>query len=198
MKIIIYIFSTLFIPLLSFASNDKQVEFEQTVKSVIRHYNEKDDILLNSYIDPESGIYIILKSNSEQYWVHRSQICLSKDCISKLNLPNPYGQILLEQKLDTSFLNLNLSEIADSTLVIDKKELHILTNTVRQFKQDQNTYISNEELRKIWKIESNSKRIAVSTLGETLGDRKFTFYLSYLNKNWYLSTIVLTTKLTHD
>lgn len=194
MKFIIYILFLCPLSILSQPANlPSQDRLELAVFSIIEAYNTKNDIALNRYINSEIGVYFILKANGKDYLLHRGQICLQKECINEYNFPVPYGQILLEQRLDTTqviqYTISDWSQEDPKNIVIDKKEIHILTDIIRRSKLQHKLGISNIDLRDIWKLESNSIRIRVHKDSYTFGSGKFTFYLSYLNNNWYLSAI---------
>lgn len=194
MRFVKYILLFLIIPSCIYASEVEKVNrLNSAIQKVIELYNDKNDTLLNQYIHPDIGIYFIIKSKTQDYWLHRRLICTTPNCISEYNMPNPYRQLLLTQKINADqpyhFLN-NESHIAPTEgILIDEKDIHILTNTIRKYKQNNNFKITSEELRQIWRMEANSKRIRVLQSGHVLGEGKLTFYLSYLNNNWYLSTI---------
>lgn len=162
------------------ASNNDLL-LRETINNVLNAYNQKNQDVLNEYIDTKFGIYYILNQNNQIYWIHRKIICLSSDCMNSYNLKTPYSQILLEQKLDSL-------SIGNSS--IDKKDLHILTKTIRNYRQGNDLNIKKLNFQHIWEVESKSVRVEVRLSDiNNFGQEKFVFYLSPINKKWHLTII---------
>lgn len=165
--------------LLKASNND--LLLRETISNVLNAYNQKNQDVLNEYIDSKFGIYYILNQNNQIYWIHRKIICLTSNCMNSYNLNTPYSQILLEQKLDSlSFKNFS----------IYKKDLHILTKTIRNYKQENDLNIKKLNFQHIWEVESKSVRVEIKLSDiDNFGQEKFVFYLSLINKRWHLTII---------
>lgn len=163
----------------SLKASDSDLLLKRTIESILHAYNEKNQVLLNEYIYPKWGMYYILNQNNEIYWIHRKIVCLNSECMNSYNMEAPYSQILLEQKTDPL-----------PQLSIDKKNLHILTKTIRNYRQDKEINTKNINLQYIWEVESKSVRVEVIfEVIDSFGRSKFVFYLTLLDRKWYLSII---------
>ena len=61
-----------------FAQTNKEIEFKNTLEQVVKNISNKDSIALSSYIDKNTGIYIIWQSEIYPFYEHEKQLSFAK------------------------------------------------------------------------------------------------------------------------
>lgn len=172
LSLILFIFSN------SLANASDKYQMQKEIENILHAYNTKNHDALNKHIDSTFGVYIIINQNNQIYWIHRKNICLESECMSSYNLIAPYSQLLLEQTVDSQ------------NLIIDKKNLHILTKTIRRHRLDKTIDFTSLNLQNIWEVESKSMRAVVKfDEVDNFGRDRLILYMSLLNGKWVLTMI---------
>lgn len=184
----------------------KQENFEKAINQILKAYNDKNQVALSKFINPQIGLYFLYRPGTVDYWQNVKEICFDSKCLTALNIPEWGKEALKNQKLNLSYkLEKTNQEIVGCESVLknglfaeDNKETNYLlsetiTKYISAFKSDlepEKATELNKKSQEIKNWESKSKRIilAQNKNGKSNGEA-FVFYLTEINSKWYLSII---------
>ena len=191
----------LFTFLFSNAQSEKEKEFQKTVNQIISAYNKKNNVLFNKFINKENGIYFLIKNGVYEFWNHRSAV-LFNDTIGKEKLPFPYHSIMLEQKLSSNYtlnyapypvFNCNTKKIKNGLFADTNYKVNIMSNLIKRYIKFNDIGLDKNDLKNdlknVNKIEATSRKIIVFGKNNSKWGENFIFYLTYINKKWFISII---------
>lgn len=165
-------------------ANDKQ--FEKAVKEVVLKLTNADSAGLAKYLDKNTGVYLIYRMGISNTFKNFSTISFNDS--SYPNLLFFHEKIKISKLKYASLPRYNCDDNTWSkkgTFVNPKKIDHLLSNTARANKKDNPGNISQKTIVNFNNLEIKSRRIVMtSDDGNDL-----IFYLSYINKKWFLTII---------
>ena len=187
----------------------KERLFEKTVYDFINAYNTKKSDNLKEFIHSNTGIYIIYRIGSVDFWKREKTICFSGDCEFDGNVPEAVRNTIDQQHLPIDQqLMYSRKEIVKSCDSITERGLfyvktptsqNFVSKTMKDFKDAMSTDSSffnseeldalNTEIKAIQDWEKDSRQIVLSydDRGEYGG--AFIFYLTYIKNKWYLTAL---------
>ena len=188
MRKIKFILLTVFVSIIffsaeSFCQTDK--ELENTIFSILKAYSDKDTATLNSFINEETGLYVLFRRGVFDEFEKTMQIDFNKPVPEYF----PYFEFEMFGKIQYE----TLPQFDYDTESWDKFGLYVdtafvdnlLSRTAKNLVEYREDKIESNLISQFEEIESKSFRII-------LVDRnggEFIFYLTKLNDNWFLTII---------
>jgi len=184
----------------------KNVTFYNTLKNVIKFYNEKNETELNKLIHPKKGIYYLFRIGAPNVWVNKKNVCLSEDCKEddSFGLQYWHKNMLRKQVIEKDYSvkyenypkfcfgdNQEASKegIFIDTLTTNRLLSKTITESIELFGKEK----TKREVKIANLLENESRRIVLSNNTESFYGGHFIFHLTYIEGGWYLTLIDLIT-----
>lgn len=173
------------------AQSTKEKNFLKTTKAFLAAWNKNDSITISKYISKEMGFYFLYNRDSELDYLHYKKINFSDS-----SFPSGYP------KMDALTTSLKYDSITPNfdcvTKSWDKTGTYCDTSTQSRVLSYLPGIIENHWKRKVptytieqlYKIQKNSRQVIVTNKDGTY----MIFYLTFLNKQWYITTLDYRTK----
>ena len=168
-------------------SDQKKLEnLESSIIKVVKAFKEKDELTLNELISKEKGLITLFRRGVFDQF----------EKTEKIDFENPVPEYLPYFDFSTDFkvtfeslptFDCDKAKWSKVGIYCDtiRNNNNLLSNTAKNLKKYRNDNISDKEIKTFEKIEMNSHRIVLSAKngGELI------FYLTLINKKWYLTII---------
>lgn len=169
----------------AFSQITKQQKFAQAITDIVKAFAKQDSTALAKYTDKATGIYLITRSGVMDYYINYKTITFTDPGYPTAHFrgaKNIKLQTLQYAKLPTFNCNTNKwskKGLYVDTIIIDHKLSTTATNRVK-FTDEK---IPLSVIKKFIALENNSRRVVlIDSKGLEL-----IFYLTYKNKNWYVT-----------
>jgi hypothetical protein len=170
-----------------FSQPEKERLFAETVKEVIDAFSKQDSVAVTKFIDDKIGVYHLYSGNTYLNYEHLNAVSFTPPgrLVRQLNDCSNIHYSILQYKA--------LPEWICNTEVWNKQGLFVDTTKVDHMLSEgckfKNKYEPRSYLQKTidfyWHLESISRRIVLQDEQK----KEIVFYLSYINKEWYLTMI---------
>jgi transcription initiation factor TFIIIB Brf1 subunit/transcription initiation factor TFIIB len=165
----------------------KEQKFKSTVEQVVSAFARQDSLKLKRFINKEIGVYQLDRIGVFDHFNHLKSISFSK---------TTYPQVLFNQSKNVKLLTLQYSTLpmfscdkgawSKKGLFVDTtKRDHLLSKICKDRNKNVPDSIPAKAIRFFYDLENRSRRIV---LNDNSG-AELVFYLSYINKMWFLTII---------
>jgi len=177
------------------AQSTKEKNFLKTTKSVLVAWNQKDSTTFSKYLNKDMGLYFIYFRETEIDYRHYKKISFSDS-----SFPGGYP------KMDVLTPSLKYDSIMPyfdcSNMLWDKTGTYCDTSNQSRLLSYLPSIVENKWKRKVptytidqlFKIQKNSRQVLVTNKDGSY----LIFYITYLNKKWYVTTLDYRTKQCLD
>jgi len=168
------------------AQSIKEKNFLKTTKAVLAAWNQKDSTTFSKYMKKDIGFYLLYNRESELDYRHYKTISFSDS-----SFPDDYPKIdalPTALKYDSIMPNFDCAH-----MLWDKTGTYCDTSTQSRVLSYLPSTIENNWKRKVptytidqlFKIQKNSRQVIVTNKDGSY----LIFYITYLNKQWYITTL---------
>ena len=168
------------------AQSTKEKNFLKTTKAVLTAWNQKDAITFSKYLKKDMGFYFIYLRESEIEYHHFKKISFSDSSfhggypkMDTLSTSLQYDSIMPNFDC-TNMLWDKTGTYCDSST--QSRLLSYLPSTIEHnWKRKVPTYTIDQ----LFNIQENSRQVQVTNKDGSY----LIFYITYLNKQWYITTL---------
>jgi len=176
------------LPYFLFAQDKKkEAAFKKTCYAITEAFAKKNAAAINKYVDPKTGVYVITRPGAIDAICHDTRLNV------KNTLPYyPYKDTLKVRKYPLKYAVSPRYDCGEEKW--DKKGFiadtstkhHRLTELMDFLSKNEMGVYPAEELKKAEELEGRSRKVVFTELAKKHG---LVFYLTYINKKWYLTLI---------
>jgi len=166
-------------------ADKKAPSFEETVYSVLKALEKKDQAALDALTSPKEGFVVVYRSGVFNEYKHLDKVDFSKPVPETF----PYPSFVSNEKLkyaDLPKFNCGSMEWNKYGLYCDT--IHrdtLLSGVPKNLREYRGDKIPDSEVEKLQQLEKNSRRVVLaSAKGNDL-----IFYLTLIGNKWYLTAI---------
>lgn len=179
--------------------------FNQAVLKILKAYTEKDTKTFNQFINKKTGLYILHRPGTVDFWTREHSVCLSEAC-KDARLPKAFQDRINNEKIPTDQTISNTSQqiIIECDSIIKKGLFNVqndavknmVSNTIKNFmnvmKEDlsaEKTAALQKELAAVENWEKESRRVVLSYDDGGAYGGAFVFYMAFIQNKWCLVAI---------
>lgn len=166
------------------ATTNKQQNFEESVALVLNAFKEQNNTFINKHVHPDKGVMIIYRIGVFNEYTNTDKIDFEYPIPANFPYPIITEEVSLQYEELPDF-NCGTMQWSKHGLYCDTiKKDTLLSGTPQNLIKYRGDNIPASEVERLKRLESKSRRVVLAQR-----DNSLIFYLTLIDKKWYLTAI---------